>query len=111
MHRIIHGENDEYRRAYRGYAPDAQLLFVDEIFKSNSAILNTLLTILNERLFDEGAKRIDVPLLSAVAASNEGPESEELAALYDRFLLRKLVVPVSDDGILTILLLLLSSPW
>ena len=96
-------ENDEYRRAYRGYAPDAQLLFVDEIFKSNSAILNTLLTILNERLFDEGARRIDVPLLSAVAASNEGPESEELAALYDRFLLRKLVVPVSDDGILTLL--------
>ena len=45
-----------------------------------------------------------VPLLSAVAASNEGPESEDLAALYDRFLLRKIVTPVSDDGVLRLLL-------
>jgi len=45
-----------------------------------------------------------VPLLSAVAASNEGPESEELSALYDRFLLRKLVAPVSDDGVLELLM-------
>ena len=97
-------ERDEFLRATAGYAPDAELLFIDEIFKSNSAILNTLLTLLNERLFDNGASRARVPLLSAVAASNEGPESEELAALYDRFLLRKLVTPVSDDGVLTLLL-------
>ena len=60
--------------------------------------------MLNERLFDDGANRVRVPLLSAVAASNEGPESDELAALYDRFLLRRLVAPVSDDGILELLL-------
>ena len=68
-------ERDEFLRATAGYAPDAELLFIDEIFKSNSAILNTLLTLLNERLFDNGASRARVPLLSAVAASNEGPES------------------------------------
>ena len=50
-------ERDEYRRATAGFAPDAQLLFIDEIFKSNSASLNTLLTLLNERLFDDGAQR------------------------------------------------------
>jgi len=97
-------ERDEYRRATAGYAPEAELLFIDEVFKSNSAILNTLLTLLNERLFDDGATRGAVPLLSAVAASNEGPESEELDALYDRFLLRKVVRPVSDDGVLELLL-------
>jgi MoxR-like ATPase len=48
-------ERDEFRRATRGYAPEAELLFVDEVFKASSAILNTMLTILNERLFDDGA--------------------------------------------------------
>ena len=65
------------------------MAFVDEIFKANSAILNTLLTILNERLFDNGSERVRVPLLCMVGASNELPESEELDALYDRFLFRK----------------------
>ena len=97
-------ERDEFRRVTDGYAPSSELLFLDEIYKSNSAILNTLLTLLNERLFDDGADRVRVPLLSAVAASNEGPESDELAALHDRFLLRKLVSPVSDDGVLELLL-------
>ena len=97
-------ERDEFRRVTDGYAPTCELLFLDEVYKSNSAILNTLLTLLNERLFDEGSARVPVPLLSAVAASNEGPESDELAALHDRFLLRKLVAPVSDDGVLALLL-------
>lgn len=64
------------------------MAFIDEVFKANSAILNTLLTILNERLFDNGRERVPVPLVTMVAASNEMPESEELDALYDRFLLR-----------------------
>ena len=54
-------ERDEYRRATAGYAPEAELLFIDDVFKSNSAILNTLLTLLNERLFDDGATRGAVP--------------------------------------------------
>ena len=53
-----------------------------EVFKANSAILNSLLTILNERLFDNGTERMEVPLLVLVGASNELPESEELDALY-----------------------------
>ena len=51
----------------RSYLPEASVAFVDEIFKANSAILNTLLTILNERLFDNGAKRVQVPLLCLVS--------------------------------------------
>jgi MoxR-like ATPase len=70
----------------------------DEIFKANSAILNTLLTLVNERLFDNGSARVRVPLLTAVAASNELPESEELDALYDRFLVRRAVRQVSAAG-------------
>jgi hypothetical protein len=60
-----------------------------------SAILNALLTLLNERLFDNGNQRLPVPLLCLVGASNELPESEELDALYDRFLIRRTVAQVS----------------
>ncbi len=77
----------------------AQVAFIDEIFKANSAILNTLLTILNERLFDNGNVRSKVPLVTLVGASNELPESEELDALYDRFLLRKEVRQVTAAGV------------
>lgn len=85
--------------------PTATVAFLDEIFKANSAILNTLLTILNERQFDNGAgsKRFDCPLKCVIGASNELPESDELDALLDRFLLRAQVSPVSDDGLLKIL--------
>jgi MoxR-like ATPase len=64
------------------------------VFKANSAVLNSLLTILNERLFDNGSQRVPVPLICLVGASNELPESEELDALYDRFLFRFNVSPV-----------------
>ncbi|KAL1525635.1 hypothetical protein AB1Y20_020488 [Prymnesium parvum] len=97
-------ERDEYRRATKGYAPAAEVLFLDEIFKANSAILNSLLTLLNERLFDEGAVRCAAPLRTAVAASNELPDTDELDALYDRFLIRRRVEPVSDDGVVELLL-------
>ena len=68
--------------------PEAEIVFLDEIFKSNSAILNSLLTILNERKFANGSKVQDVPLLSMFAASNEVPNDDNLAAIFDRFLLR-----------------------
>jgi MoxR-like ATPase len=96
-------EEDQYIRQTKGYLPDATVAFIDEIFKANSAILNTLLTILNERLFDNGASRTHVPLLCLVGASNELPESEELDALYDRFLIRRQVSQVSPAGLLEML--------
>ena len=92
-------ENDEYVRKIDNYLPDAEVVFIDEVFKANSAILNSLLTILNEKLFDNGTARVKVPLLLMVGASNELPESEELDALYDRFLIRKEVKQVSEQGI------------
>jgi MoxR-like ATPase len=92
-------ENDQYVRRTDGYLPTATVAFVDEVFKANSAILNSLLTILNERLFDNGNERVEVPLLCLVGASNELPESEELDALYDRFLLRCAVEQVSAAGL------------
>lgn len=97
-------ENDEYKRCTEGFLPHASVAFLDEIFKANSAILNTLLTILNERQFDNGAGgRQDCPIRCVVGASNEMPDSDELDALYDRFLLRKEVFQVSDDGLMQML--------
>jgi MoxR-like ATPase len=59
-------ENDLYVRQIDGYLPTAEVAFIDEIFKANSAILNALLTLLNERLFDNGNQRNAVPLLCLV---------------------------------------------
>jgi MoxR-like ATPase len=91
-------EEDRYQRQTDGYLPTAAVAFLDEIFKANSAILNALLTLLNEREFDNGTQRVKTPLVSVVGASNELPQEEELLALYDRFLVRCHVGPVSDDG-------------
>lgn len=77
-----------YRRRTEAMLPDAEIVFLDEIFKSNSAILNALLTLLNERKFNNGGSVIDVPLLSVFGASNEVPADESLQAIFDRFLLR-----------------------
>ncbi len=68
--------------------PEAEIVFLDEIFKSNSAILNSLLGILNERRFFTGSTTIQVPLGSLYGATNEIPNDEALAALFDRFLIR-----------------------
>jgi len=84
--------------------PSSKIVFLDEIFKANSSILNTLLTILNERVFHNGLKREKTPLISLIGASNELPfENDELTALYDRFLIRAVVGYVSDDEIETLL--------
>ncbi len=98
-------ERDQYTRLTRGYLPQASIAFLDEIFKANSAILNALLTLLNEREFDNGILREKSPLISVIGASNELPEGEELGALYDRFLFRQYVEPVSKSGFKQLLIL------
>jgi MoxR-like ATPase len=92
-------EQDVYRRNTAGYLPEAEVAFIDEVFKANSAVLNALLMILNEKKFDNGNEQVKVPLVCLVGASNELPTDPELQALYDRFLFRKMVNPVSDYGI------------
>lgn len=84
-------ERDEYRRIPTGYLQEAEVAFLDEIFKSNSALLNSFLTILNERTYTDNGVTTRVPLEVAIGASNELPEDESLAALYDRFLYRRWV--------------------
>ncbi len=91
-------EEDRYERQTSSYLPAASIAFLDEIFKANSAILNSLLTLLNEREFDNGTQREKTPLIAVIGASNELPKGEELSALYDRFLLRLHVSPVSTAG-------------
>ena len=91
-------EEDRYERLTESYLPNASIAFLDEIFKANSAILNALLTLLNEREFDNGDRREETPLTAVIGASNELPEGEELNALFDRFLLRLHVGPVSKDA-------------
>ncbi len=91
-------EDDRYERRVEGYLPTATIAFIDEVFKANSAILNALLTLLNEREFDNGATRIACPLVSVIGATNEVPEDEVTAAFFDRFLLRLPVAGVSGEG-------------
>ena len=82
-------ERDEFSRRVEGYLPTAHVALLDEIFKANSSILNSLLTVLNERKYHNGKELMDVPLFSVFGASNELPEEDEsLEALYDRFLFR-----------------------
>lgn len=91
-------ENDEYRRVTAGKLPEAHIAFLDEVFKASSSILNTLLTIMNERIFYNGTESIRIPLISLFGASNELPsEEDELEALYDRFLLRYAVDYIKED--------------
>lgn len=86
---------DRYERIITGKLPTADLAFVDEIWKASSAILNTLLRLMNEREFHNGnGKPIKCPLRMLCAASNEWPEGQELGAMFDRFALRKRVLPV-----------------
>lgn len=89
-----------FKRNTQGYLPTANVIFLDEIFKANSAILNSLLTILNEKIFHNGKEKEKSPLISLIGASNELPiGDEELSALYDRFLVRKFVGYVSEKNI------------
>jgi MoxR-like ATPase len=71
-----------------GMLPEADFVFLDELLNANSAVLNSLLTALNERVFRRGRERSRLPMLLTIGASNRLPEDEALAALFDRFLLR-----------------------
>ena len=90
-------KNDKYIRKIKGYLPDSDFAFLDEIWKSAPAILNTLLTIINERIFKNGYDEIKVPLKGLISASNETPPPNQgLEALYDRFITRLTVYPLKE---------------
>ncbi len=90
-------EQDVVRRITEGALPTAHIAFLDEIFKASSAILNTLLGLMNERVFHNGTAVERAPLITLVAASNELPEEGELNALSDRFLVRFVVDYIQED--------------
>jgi len=90
---------DEYTRDTEGYLPSSNIAFLDELFRGSSAVLNSLLTILNERTFNNGKEVVHTPIQSIVAATNSFPSEESLQAFLDRFLFRptvfQLQMPVS----------------
>ena len=86
-------------RSTQGYLPTAHFAFLDEIWKSSPAILNTLLTIINEKIYRDGNTDIKVPLKGLVCASNEFPTpNQELEALYDRLVIRLSVLPIEQKS-------------
>lgn len=100
--KALNGEGEsgkeEYKRITDGFLPQADIAFLDEIWKASPAIQNTLLTIINERKFHNGGKVEDVPLKALFAASNELPSKNEgLEALYDRFILRLVVDFIQNE--------------
>jgi MoxR-like ATPase len=91
-------EEDKIRRNIEDMLPAADFAFLDEIFKANSVVLNSTLGIMNERKFKNDGKLIDCPLITLMAASNELPEEEELAALWDRFCVRLIVNKIKESS-------------
>jgi len=97
-------KRDKYVRIINNYLPDAEVVFLDEIWKAGPSIQNALLTILNEKKFRNGEEEIDVPMKALISASNELPNFEEakkqgqsLEALWDRFLVRLVVGGIEDQ--------------
>lgn len=77
--------------------PEADIAFLDEIFLGSTAILNSLLKILNERTYQRGQFSMKTPLMSCIAASNHLPDDPLLAAFADRFMLTMFVEPVGEE--------------
>lgn len=90
-------KEDQYLRKTDSYLPKADFAFLDEIWKASPAILNTLLTLINERLFKNGETVEHAPLKALIAASNETPDfNQGLDALFDRFIVRLMVAPIGQ---------------
>ncbi len=85
-----------YVRITHGKLPEAEIVFLDEVFNANSAILNALLSIMQERVWYDGYTEIRVPLWTLVGATNRVPDEPELEAVYDRFLVRQYARPVPE---------------
>jgi MoxR-like ATPase len=100
-------DESRYRINTEGMLPEARIAFLDEVFQGSSAILNTLLTLINERTFRDGRPGADgsTPLISVIGSSNEIPNDPVLSAFSDRFLLRCRVRYVGLDELEDVLLL------
>lgn len=91
-------QNSTYIRNMHGRLPEATIVFLDEIFKGGSTVLNALLLAMNERQFDSEGDKIDIPLQTLFGASNELAEGEELDAMWDRLHFRHVVEPLMDGS-------------
>lgn len=90
-------DEDRYERVTDGYLPTATIVFLDEIWKAGPAIQNSLLTVINEKIFRNGKTSVKVPLKGLIAASNELPAAGQgLDALWDRFIVRIMVKGIED---------------
>ena len=88
-------QQDVYRRITTHRMPEAQVVLLDEVFNASTTATQSWLTLMNERLFDNGGQRVSVPLISVFGATNRVPVEPETAAVYDRFQFRVWVDPVS----------------
>jgi len=90
---------DTYERITEKYLPTADIVFLDEIWKAGPSIQNSLLTVINEKVYRNGQQEIEIPLKGLISASNELPaKGEGLEALWDRFIIRYLVKNISDPN-------------
>lgn len=89
-------ENDRFVRVTSNKLPEAEIVFLDEVFKCNEPTLNILLPLINEKVFYNDGVAVDVPLISLFSASNEFPEEDSLLALYDRMIFRMYVDYIGD---------------
>lgn len=92
-------EEERYTRVTRGKLPEANTVFLDETFKANSSILNSLLTVMNERIFYNDSVPMPLDIVTIAGASNEIPESDDgLDAFFDRFLLKFHLKPIQENS-------------